>query len=93
MTSNVLFANFLPIKTIMKGVMLMSNVLGIIIGVIVIVVGLILMITWWSMFLKGLMATVPILLILVGAGALIYFISEIKSKLDLKKEDTPTETK
>ena len=77
----------------MKGVMLMSNILGIIIGVIVIVVGLILMITWWSMFLKGLMATVPILLILVGAGALIYFISEIKSKLDLKKEDTPTETK
>jgi len=71
----------------------MSNVLGIVIGVIVIVVGLILMITWWSMFLKGLMATVPILLILVGAGALIYFISEIKSKLDLKKEDTPTETK
>ena len=71
----------------------MSNVLGIIIGVIVIVVGLILMITWWSMFLKGLMATVPILLILVGAGALIYFISEIKSKLDLKKEDTPAEKK
>lgn len=71
----------------------MSNVMGIIIGVIVIVVGLILMITWWSMFLKGLMATVPILLILVGAGALIYFISEIKSKLDLKKEDTPAETK
>ena len=77
----------------MKGVMLMSNVLGIIIGVIVIVVGLILMITWWSMFLNVLMATVPIHLILVGAGALIYFISEIKSKLDLKKEDTPTETK
>ena len=73
--------------------MVMSNVLGIVIGVIVIVVGLILMITWWSMFLKGLMATVPILLILVGAGALIYFISEIKSKLDLKKEDTPAETK
>lgn len=71
----------------------MSNVLGIIIGVIVIVVGLILMITWWSMFLKGLMATVPILLILVGAGVLIYYISEIKSKLDLKKEDTPAETK
>ena len=71
----------------------MSNVLGIVIGVIVIVVGLILMITWWSMFLKGLMATVPILLILVGAGALIYFISEIKSKSDLKKEDTPAETK
>ena len=71
----------------------MSNALGIIIGVIVIVVGLILMITWWSMFLKGLMATVPILLILVGLGVLIYYISEIKSKLGLKKEDTPAETK
>lgn len=68
----------------------MSNVLGIIIGVIVIVVGLILMITWWSMFLKGLMATVPILLILVGAGALIYFISEIKSKLEIGKEEKTT---
>jgi len=77
----------------MKGVMLMSNVLGIIIGVIVIVVGFILMITWWSMFLKGLMATVPILLILIGLGVLIYYISEIKSKLDLKKENTPAETK
>jgi len=71
----------------------MSNVLGIVIGVIVIVVGLILMITWWSMFLKGLMATVPILLVLIGLGVLIYYISEIKSKLDLKKEDTPAETK
>ncbi|MBM4277073.1 MAG: hypothetical protein FJ130_04205 [Deltaproteobacteria bacterium] len=71
----------------------MSNVLGIIIGVIVIVVGFILMITWWSMFLKGLMATVPILLILIGLGVLIYYISEIKSKLDLKKENTPAETK
>jgi len=93
LTSNALFANFLSIKIILKGVMVMSNVLGIIIGVIVIVVGLILMVTWWSMFLKGLMATVPLLLILVGAGALIYFISEIKSKLGLKKEDTPAETK
>ena len=71
----------------------MSNVLGIIIGVIVIVVGLILMITWWSMFLKGLMATVPILLILVGAGALIYFISEIKSKLEVPKEEPPAPEK
>jgi hypothetical protein len=77
----------------MKGVMLMSNILGIIIGLIVIVVGLILLITWWPMFLKGLMATVPILFVLIGLGVLLYYISEIKSKLDLKKEDTPAETK
>lgn len=65
------------------------NVLGIIIGVIVIVVGLILLVTWWSVFVKGLMATVPILLILIGAGALVYFISEVKSKLGIEKEKIP----
>ena len=57
---------------------MVSNILGIIIGVVVIIVGLILLVTWWSMFIKGLMAVVPILLLLIGAGALIYFISEIK---------------
>jgi len=64
------------------------NVLGIIIGVIVIIVGLILLVTWWSMFIKGLMAIVPILLVLIGAGALVYFVSEIKSKLEIQKEKT-----
>jgi len=71
----------------------MSNVLGIIIGVIVVIVGIILLITWWSVFIKGVMATLPILLILIGAGALIYFISEIKSKLEVGKEDTPADEK
>jgi uncharacterized membrane protein len=33
------------------------------------------------------MAVVPILLILIGVGALIYFISEIKSKLEISKEE------
>jgi len=70
------------------------NVLGIIIGVIVIIVGFILLVSWWSMFIKGLMATVPILFILIGAGALVYFISEIKSKLGFEKEKTsPPEEK
>ena len=64
----------------------MFNVLGIIIGVIVIVVGLLLLIAWWSMFVRGLMATIPLILILIGAGALVYFVSEIKSKLGIEKE-------
>ncbi len=64
----------------------MSNILGIIVGVIFIIVGLILLGTWWSMFIKALMATVPLLLILIGAGALVYFISEVKSKLEIEKE-------
>ena len=72
---------------------MVSNILGIIIGVVVIVVGFILLITWWSMFIKGLMAVVPILLILIGVGALIYFISEIKSKLEIGKEEAPTSEK
>jgi uncharacterized membrane protein len=68
----------------------MFNVLGIIIGVIVAIVGIILLVIWWPMFVKGLMATVPILLVLIGAGALVYFISEIKSKLEIEKEKKST---
>jgi uncharacterized membrane protein len=70
------------------------NVLGIIIGVIIIIVGIFGLVSWWDMFVKGLKATVPILLILIGAGALVYFISEIKSKLEIGKEKTsPIEEK
>ena len=69
---------------------MVSNVLGIIIGVVVIVIGLILLVTWWSMFIKALMAVIPILLILIGLGALVYFISEIKSKLEMSKEEKTT---
>jgi hypothetical protein len=67
--------------------MMVSNILGIIIGVVVIIIGLVLLITWWGMFIKGLMAVVPILLLLIGAGVLVYFISEIKSKLEMGKEE------
>jgi len=67
--------------------MMVSNILGIIIGVVVIIIGLILLITWWGMFIKGLMAVIPILLLLIGAGVLVYFISEIKSKLEVGKEE------
>jgi hypothetical protein len=67
--------------------MMVSNILGIIIGVVVIIIGLILLITWWGMFIKGLMAVVPVLLLLIGAGVLVYFISEIKSKLEVGKEE------
>ncbi len=67
--------------------MRVSNILGIIIGVVVIIIGLVLLITWWGMFIKGLMAVVPILLLFIGVGVLIYFISEIKSKLEVGKEE------
>ena len=74
---------------------IVGNVLGIIIGVVAVVLGLILLIVWWPMFIKALMALVPILLIVIGVGILIYFISEIKSKLEMKKEEAapPAEKK
>ncbi len=90
MTSLFSFANFLHQDNFSKEVIMVSNILGVIIGVVVIIVGLILMVLWWSMFLKGLMAVVPILLILIGVGALIYFISEIKSKIEVGKEEAST---
>jgi hypothetical protein len=67
--------------------MMLSDILGMIIGVVVIIVGLTLLVTWWSMFVKGLMAVVPILLLLIGVGAVIYFNSEIKSKIEIGKEE------
>ena len=71
----------------------MSNVLGIVIGVIVMIVGLILLGIWGSMFIAVFKGIFPILLILIGLGILIYQISEIKSKLEIKKEETPATEK
>ena len=73
----------------------MSNVVGIIIGAALILLGLILLVAWWAMFIKALMAILPILLVLIGAGALAYFISEIKSKMPITqgKTSAPEETK
>ena len=69
---------------------MVSNVLGIIIGVVVIIIGLVLLCTWWSSFVVMFEGIFPILLILIGAGALIYFVSEIKSKLEISKEEKTT---
>lgn len=67
--------------------------LGIVIGIVLIILGLILLVTWWSMFIKALMAIIPILLILIGAGALAYFISEMRSKLEVTQEEKNPEEK
>jgi len=90
LTSPLSFANFNDQENLLKGVMMMSNVLGIIIGMVVIIIGLILLVTWWFSFVGVFKGIFPILLILIGAGALIYFISEIKSKLEIGKEDMAT---
>jgi len=70
-----------------------SNVLGIIIGGLCVVAGFVLLISWWAMFIKMLMAVVPIIFILIGAGALLFFISEIKSRVGAGNEGTGAESK
>jgi len=67
-------------------VITVSNLLGILIGIILIIVGLVLLVAWWSFFVGVLQGILPILLILIGVGALVYFISEIKSNKGLEKE-------
>ncbi len=61
----------------------MSNIMGMVLGGLLVILGLVLLTTWFSMFVKALMAVVPIVFILVGAGLLAYFISEVKSKIDV----------
>jgi hypothetical protein len=87
LTSLPSFDNFHRHENFKKGVMMVSNILGIIIGVVFIIIGLVLLCTWWSSFVVMFKGIFPILLILIGAGALIYFISEIKSKLEISKEE------
>jgi hypothetical protein len=70
--------------------MTVSNVLGIIIGVVLVLGGGALLVAWWSMFIVVLMGIIPIFLILIGIGALVYFFSEIKSKSEIEKEKPAT---
>ena len=68
---------------------MVSNILGIIIGVVAVIIGLVLLVIWWVSFVGVFKGILPILLILIGAGALVYFISETKSKLEMGREEVP----
>jgi hypothetical protein len=74
----------------LKGVMKVSNVSGIVIGVLVVIIGFVLLLSWWHSFAVMFKGIFPILLILIGAGALIYFISESKSRAEIGKEEKTT---
>ena len=71
----------------------MSNVLGIVIGFVAVILGLVLIVSWWVSFIGVLKGIIPILLILIGATVLFYFISEVKSKLAEEPKSSPTEGK
>lgn len=70
--------------------MTVSNALGIIIGILVVIIGLVLLVNWWHSFAVMFEGIFPILLIFIGAGVLIYFISESKSKAEIEKEEKTT---
>jgi threonine/homoserine/homoserine lactone efflux protein len=71
----------------------MTNVLGVVAGVVLGVVGVVLLVLWWEMFVKALMAVVPVLLLLIGAGVVVYFVSEIKSAKEMEKEKASGDSK
>jgi hypothetical protein len=80
----------LIIKSLSEEVLAMSNLLGIVAGIVAIIIGFILLIAWWSMFAAVLKGVIPVLLILTGVGALVYFISEMKSRVPVDKEKPPS---
>jgi len=67
--------------------MTVSNVLGVVIGILVVIIGFVLLLSWWHSFVVMFTGIFPILLILIGTGVLIYFISESKSKAEIEKEE------
>lgn len=64
----------------------MGKVLGIVIGVVLVILGLWGLVTWWSLFVRALMAAVPALMIVVGVVLVVFFISEIRSSIQEKAE-------
>jgi hypothetical protein len=63
-----------------------TKVLALIAGIICIIIGVWGLISWWSYFIKALMASIPALLILLGIILAIFGYSELKSLLAEKKE-------
>ena len=59
-------------------------------GIIALILGIIFIILWWGLFLKGLMATLPALFILGGALATYLGIEELKDKAASKDFDDDT---
>jgi len=64
----------------------MGKVLGIVVGVVLVLLGVWGLVTWWSLFVRALMAAVPALLIVVGVVLVVFFFSEIRSARQEKAE-------
>jgi hypothetical protein len=57
-------------------------------GLVALILGIIGIVVWWSVFLKGLLAVIPIMLVLGGALATYLGIEEMKDKKRTASYDT-----
>jgi predicted RND superfamily exporter protein len=73
--------------------MRMGKFLGVVIGVVLVVLGLWGIVTWWAFFVRGLMAAVPPLMIVVGVVLVVFFVSEIRSSAKETAEMEPVAEK
>lgn len=55
-------------------------------GIVAVIVGIVGIINWWELFLKGLKAAVPFFILLVGVIAIAAGISDIKDRIEEQKE-------
>lgn len=69
----------------------MGKFLSIIGGLVFSVAGVILLLAWWPLFVKALMATVPAIFIIGGLVALVGGINELKESAGQKKEEPAKE--
>lgn len=65
---------------------MVNKILIIIIGLVCLVLGIWGIVSWWSYFVKALMAAVPAFLILLGIILAIFGYSELKSLIAERKE-------
>lgn len=59
---------------------------ALIVGIVVVLAGVIGLGWWWDLFVKGLKASVPIMLVLGGIIAIAAGISDIRDRMEEKRE-------
>ncbi|MGC8970999.1 MAG: hypothetical protein ACP5K2_02195 [bacterium] len=64
----------------------MSKILVMLGGIVCLVLGIWGIFVWWSYFIKGLMAIIPPVLIILGVILAIFGYSDLKSSMEEKRE-------
>ena len=70
-----------------KEVKTLGKILSILLGTMFTVIGILLLIRWWTPFIVVTKAVAPVFLIVCGIVALIAGIAEIRDHLNFKKEE------